>query len=1132
MSDKKKNRLSIYNLFGKAPSPEPSAKPQKRKSRPTPYSKINRLSYVLPNDASLKKADYSSIPKLPKNDNKLNPSNRNLEVANKSSKSTSPSPSNNNNNLEISSTVTPPAKESLPLVNSNYNIDSSKENEIHSLGQIPNTPSKANNVGSTSSLSSSIYPNDSSSKNLSNSTLPDFARKSSSIYPESMFSPERRNTQKLGNLRSSQSVKRTDLLRKRKPPPTLSLNTESVSENVEPTSRIKTEENEILSDSSLKSSESEFSPLKLMPIISNSSEQNQHKNLLSSDTKLDPANNVMFAPSSMDYDPPKFQSPESNDLNTNNHKHSRTLSSIEEITSALETFQREQERSFLHNNDRMESINGQIEDHSSEIYNTSQTSDKLTFDHDESLNLESCEHEDYPENSEELLDDESMNKQTKHYDPEGMGGGGLFMKVKDLPSLETGESLPEYIEKLKCTKLNIPEDNKEDFSIELTKPKTLGSDYSSSFEIFYDVPESNSKSSQVTPVLSANQQFEEIARKNEETEDTTKEDLSTSVEGEGNAPTEVHSSAADEEGVNDETEGRVSLADVNLVRPVDEYSESSSRSREENSKTHFSTEKMVDHRESVSTETVDDEYGVENWKRYSTETDFFPNVEELKDDMSFSEVSKTSEDQVMITPTEEIAQRELDLDDEIENSFNEMKISDHCANGEAVHAERNGSINDLYPTYTRESDSVEADKDTSKSNNFHTYANFDRSPLLSLDASSSDDVEGDNEGFDSDALQFSPKTTEVPLYRHNSMLAKGVLAENKDITTSASSRFKGKGGLHVMNEDRVSPSVSGSLSFGSSEHKSETAISDDHYSGSYAHELEYSDRIVAPIPDFNSGTSSIDEESQDAVGDFDSEHNFEPILTYDRREDLQVAPIQHSQLTASTPPVPGATHKSKNRRPPPVYPSAGRRPRGLSESTANPELFKNGISKPAEFLDRDKVAEKNADFNEEKSSHDEVQSEGVIKKGEKCSYIETLRQKKGKTNIKSNPSPQILPISIKQNGTISHKKIPSQQLRMSNKGRAFRHGHVTVKPRTRLLASEIDDGELPDATLFHSSQKTKVPVHPDADVIAASERFTQLAKQNSRNNGDLGRINSVLSVRPHYGTGMTLFVANPDSDDE
>lgn len=364
------------------------------------------------------------------------------------------------------------------------------------------------------------------------------------------------------------------------------------------------------------------------------------------------------------------------------------------------------------------------------------------------------------------------------------------------------------------------------------------------------------------------------------------------------------------------------------------------------------------------------------------------------------------------------------------------------------------------------------------------------------------------------------------------MLAKGVLAENKDITTSASSRFKGKGGLHVMNEDRVSPSVSGSLSFGSSEHKSETAISDDHYSGSYAHELEYSDRIVAPIPDFNSGTSSINEESQDAVGDFDSEHNFEPILTYDRREDLQVAPIQHSQLTASTPPVPGATHKSKNRRPPPVYPSAGRRPRGLSESTANPELFKNGISKPAEFLDRDKVAVKNADFNEEKSSHDEVQSEGVIKKGEKCSYIETLRQKKGKTNIKSNPSPQILPISIKQNGTISHKKIPSQQLRMSNKGRAFRHGHVTVKPRTRLLASEIDDGELPDATLFHSSQKTKVPVHPDADVIAASERFTQLAKQNSRNNGDLGRINSVLSVRPHYGTGMRLFIANPDSDDE
>ena len=86
MSDKKKNRLSIYNLFGKAPSPEPSAKPQKRKSRPTPYSKINRLSYVLPNDASLKKADYSSIPKLPKNDKKLNPSNRNLEGANKSSK--------------------------------------------------------------------------------------------------------------------------------------------------------------------------------------------------------------------------------------------------------------------------------------------------------------------------------------------------------------------------------------------------------------------------------------------------------------------------------------------------------------------------------------------------------------------------------------------------------------------------------------------------------------------------------------------------------------------------------------------------------------------------------------------------------------------------------------------------------------------------------------------------------------------------------------------------------------------------------------------------------------------------------------------------------------------------------------
>lgn len=266
------------------------------------------------------------------------------------------------------------------------------------------------------------------------------------------------------------------------------------------------------------------------------------------------------------------------------------------------------------------------------------------------------------------------------------------------------------------------------------------------------------------------------------------------------------------------------------------------------------------------------------------------------------------------------------------------------------------------------------------------------------------------------------------------------------------------------------------------------------------------------------------------------------VPTYDRRETPSVRPIEHSMVVNAAAPIVGtSSYVMKSRRPPPSFPSVGRRSRGLSEATANPEMFMNGLPnkrKPSlsegegavASTDPSHVNQTNTTGPEKigKECSPTPDEPEDTRKGEKCIYIENLRLKGRKAIISTKPPMQTLPIAIRQNGTITHKKIPSQQLsgiRMRN------NKHVAARPKTRMLASEIDDGELPDATKLHSGKKTKVPIHPDAAVIAASEQFNRLTKERSAG-GDLGRFNSVMSVRPHYGDGMRLFITNPDSDDD
>jgi hypothetical protein len=1172
MTNNKKKRLSLYDFFGRTPSPESiPAKTTKNHHRSTSETTKNslknntshRLTFNIPDESIVSNIGSLSIP-LPKQKRKsvITP------ITN------SPNISNNSNQVRISSPISPVSKNSLPISNDKQLRTSATNNDSKDSSR-PLSPSKLRDKidtskrlisDSTSSLSSSIYPNDqhynTKLRNASNSTLPDFSRQTSSIYPPSTTTPEIYKAEN-HHINPSTTIKRTDLLRKRKPPPIpLSVETSDTNKHSENhnSNNSETDTNIKSVTDSVASTDSEYSPLNLLPTKLNlsgtESDNSKYKNSpLGPSLQLNPSKNVMFATNSIDYESPSIISKQiqSNDdnFNKNTHKHSRTLSSIEEITSALEHFQLEHEKSFT------SQPTNDIETNDSNLSMVSSpTSDKQnTID----LNL-----------SKEL--DASIDQDSSTQDE-----NGIFVKVKDLPELKHGETLNEYIEQLKSTPgvdKPVGVANHEDGNsyLDITnlgkpKPKATAddSDLSSSSELFFDVPEisENMLKPAEQEILRQDDISSEsltiencfASKENQSTPDVIGGDLErfgenkNENENENKIANNRTSNSYDD--VNNSTESEPYFHEKDLIGPLD-GSFDSFVEKGEISKD-FESEKNSE-TQTVSTSDTNGMVEMDDgdWRRYSSATNFFNNVDRSKgkhinDDINgiISHGAIDNDNEAIVTPTEKTIinlntnhhQREFDLDDELDNNVVIHNESEESSDK---------SLKDLYPIdsdgeYADDSEinSLIRSEDINLTPNFERDFGYQSDHPKKLTVQNKDSDASRSSGTDSDVLEFSPRSavsyasrdeiTKTPeLYRHNSMCSKGLLEKITGVDITGTPTGLGIGNREhfvVINKDANSMESQ----------KFHDSIDDEG-------KFEEIERNAASIPDIESKISSIDVEFDDSTSFTKSDEaeskDHQPISTYDRREEPTVAPIQHSMIVTPAAPITGTLYKSKNKRPPPNYPSTGRRVRGLSETTAHPELFMDGIA----YKLKQSIDAKPLDAIEDKGTGtmDSQNNSGSIntltgnndleddslenRKGEKCTYIEKLRSKTKRTVINSNPSLQVLPIAIKQNGTISHKKIPSQQL-----SHGFRsHKHANVKSKTRMLASEIDDGELPDATLFHTAQKTKIPIHPDADVIAASEQFNQLTKQRS---DDLGRLNSVLSVRPHYGNGMKLFITNPDSGD-
>lgn len=986
------------------------------------------------------------------------------------------------------------------------------------------------------------------------------------------------------------------------------------------------------------STDGEFTPLNLIPPTAIPAAMKSGQ--LSADKLLNPSKNVMFVNSTTSYEPPNFHSEDykynSKDQyqDKNVHKHSRTLSSIEEITSALDSFQLEHEKSFMSEGSqgRMETegdtdgdaAGGTLSFTSSPV---SATERPIALHLTQDLGKSNLNNDLAAENG---ATDEN---------------NGIFVKVKDLPHLQNGETLDQYISKLKTTApdsyLSADDNNSEKTHfLELEKPKSVGggSENSSASDVFFDVDEPSKDASLDGNIHRAT--FDEDVGDSPEQQASAVNNMSIS----GN---EYHSGEArslqpngfadlSAQDIDDDVENEVldDYSEEDLIGPLDGSFESLVHhakpvSIAEDEK--YISGDVIAETQTISTvasnipESIEADDGV--WERYSSATNFFNNADELHDGKIVDDdeegndrdalygvkngsTHSDSSRSLILTPTDSrpyvdmgmnlsnsSPHRDFDLGDELENNVTAVLPETSSSR----------SLEDLYPTHSSDGgnedddddddadDNVENDDDENNDQNdddnydrFEGYDSQDNDNMSYIvddernhmdignytsgedsfkqqqysmknkaveanDLTPTDFSKGavasgessseENDDDDDGVLEFSPRSPRSPrsvdsieemaqtpeIFRHNSMCSKSLLEKASGINLTGTPTGLGIGPrqhLVITNQEQRS-------------------LDENSLSNRNSDEIER-----APIPDLESNFSYESRPHNLPEDDPDNDNDNHQII-YDRREEPTVMPIQHSLVVTPAAPVIGTSSTLKKRRPPPSYPSTGRRGRGLSETTANPELFANGIAQQPKPQSNDNesseaisrgfitVAKDQAETSVAEGGkapvipeQEEVNEELESRKGEKCIYIENLRLRSKKTAINTKPSVQVLPLAIRQNGTISHKKIPSQQLTHSFKS----NKHMMAKPKTRMLASEINDGELPDATLIHRGQKTKVPIHPDAAVIAASEQFSKLAKQqagtSSGGGGDLGRFNSVLSVRPHYGNGMRLFITNPDSDDE
>lgn len=1319
----------MYDFFNKSSDQSSSSakntkKHQRSSSDNTKFLKSShKLTFQIPDESIASHIDLSKIPHPNFDVKKKYAGLQNNPDSNKNKSNNIDKSTNNNVNKIVNKTVASNNKVTDIIDGDTSKISESaksnqKKNIVNTNGQnltsIPrslsenkqeysgpynnlhsgNSQRKGSRQVSNSSLSSSVYPNEMhspilSSRDGSNNTLPDFSRQASSIYPPSTMNDIIHDTKNNAayELKMSATIKRSDLLKKRRPPPlSLKVNTEPSPIN-EPSQLSNTKSAvETIKGSaggmSAASTESEFSPLHIIPQAGTSLEDpkvssgviggfTNPSNLrrpteysstdsefstlnlmpikngpLSQEKQINPYKSVAFETSGMEYEPPSFQSDEyendnkniSNSNNNNIHKHSRTLSSIEEITSALDNFQMEHEKSL--NN---------IEDSYENPENTEATDDRTghTFSFAKSS-----------EDNNEIPLDINLTQDLENHKVEEINGpkvehndsssDELLVTVKDLPKLENGETLNSYIAKLKKkTSQNKINENNTDGNLisnefndgahsnilELIQPKSAHnkSETSSTSEIFYDAADNSY-------LKNIENKSEQIVKNNNDANIDRDDMNNKSVEDNVEIPSRVSAVSSNINNDVNFDSNRNEYSEDDLIGQLDNHSDNLNNSfdsypkhfisigvNENNKDINNGTEKLSE-TQTVSTEssTLPEDIIADDgiWHRYSTTTNFLNNADDLDDgqiiddyeniDNSKNNSEDNAEDinSIIITPTDNknFVNMDITLDrsDDTPNSnaespvrpIRDFNLDDELDNNvtEIQHEESSTrSFDDLYPH--SDDDDYNDDGNEEEINNSDNESNYDyeqvgynyddgfnipyssiqpqnneENNLQNKDNLHNDDISTNNNSiYDDDVLEFSPKSpgsidsikemAKTPdIFRHNSMCSKGLLEKMTGINLNGTPTGLGIGvreHLVVTNHElnSVEESDFHDTIDGDTDEETKNDINDKDYG--------------APIPDIESNIlsgyverSSID---SDPVSNqkIEEKEQSEEMATpnemhqniYDRREEPIVMPIQHSTVVTPAVPIQGISSSLKTRRPPPNYASTGRRGRGLSETTANPEMFINGITQQMKVSNsgnsnienridqdskviKDKIDSsiiKNDDLNNKNDSKNHIndntnnntsnnEEDIESRKGEKCTYIESLRMNGKKTTIKSKPSIQVLPIAIRQNGTISHKKIPSQQLLRSVKS----HKHVIVKPKTRMLANEIDNGELPDATMIHRGQKTRVPIHPDADVIAASEQFNKLAQRQS---GELGRYNSVLSVRPHYGNGMKLFITNPDDDD-
>ncbi len=254
--------------------------------------------------------------------------------------------------------------------------------------------------------------------------------------------------------------------------------------------------------------------------------------------------------------------------------------------------------------------------------------------------------------------------------------------------------------------------------------------------------------------------------------------------------------------------------------------------------------------------------------------------------------------------------------------------------------------------------------------------------------------------------------------------------------------------------------------------------------------------------------------------------------TYDRREQPVVEPLAHSAASSS------------RKRLPLDIPNEGRGRRSISISTANPGLFDNAHTKERIMYANGSGTTANTQqaappapqrkqqlvFGK-KIESDKQPPEG---KGQKSLYVERLRGIGLVSYTRQQPSYKVLPVAIRPIRS-RHRRTPSHQATIASIQSSLKHG--TLRPKTRMLASEIDESELPDSKLSHDLSKTKVPTDPDAEIIEVTNQLRRLTAdpaQLSRRESSLDRFSSVRSARglSMNGRALKLFVANPDENDE